>query len=547
MNLGNDPVLLLKELERVIYQNLNENKEQLKIKISATTDRVPTLDSYSPEECYLEWQIKYPESVADETILDVFEFVENDCNLFITYEDNAGTMSDDHEHDDPSQLHQENSGLQTNNDPTKKTDNREAQIQSIRVDIDRIDKIVNMVGEMVIKQAMVIDQANIFENELGSSNKSIVDELMKGIQDLTQHTRDLQETVMAIRAQPVKTVFSRLPRLVREVSHELNKEIRLETQGENTEIDKTVIERLGEPLTHLVRNAVDHGIETPEEREAQNKPREGLLVISAGHRSGRIVIEIKDDGRGINRERVLQKAKEKGLVPTDANPTEEEIDQMIFMPGFSTAATVSNISGRGVGMDVVRKTIQGIGGRISIQSELNKGTTFTLTLPLTLAVLDGMLVSVGQECMIIPLINILETIRPSLEQIRPIMDGSHILRLRNEIIPIIYLYQVFNIEDAITDVSEAILVVVETEGGDKVGIVVDQMIGQQQAVIKSLETNYESINGISGATILGNGRVSLILDVSALRFLNKKMFKSQNVSKSTPLGSEDRPHDYTNV
>jgi two-component system chemotaxis sensor kinase CheA len=322
---------------------------------------------------------------------------------------------------------------------------------------------------------------------------------------------------MSIRAQPVKAVFSRMPRLVRELALNLGKDVRLEMDGENTEIDKTVIERLGEPLTHMIRNALDHGIESPEERVRLGKTEYGTIRLSAEHKSGRIVIKIEDDGRGINRERVLEKAKAQGILPPEANPTGEEIDHLVFHPGFSTAAEVTNISGRGVGMDVVKKSIQALGGRITIHSVEGQGCSFNLLLPLTLAVLDGMLVKVGQECFVIPIIHIMETIRPPEKNVHKLVGNLEVLDARNKNIPLVYLHQVFGVEGAITDPTKGIVVIVETEGGEEVGLVVDELVAQQQVVLKSLEANYDPIAGISAATILGNGRVSLILDVNAFK------------------------------
>jgi len=323
--------------------------------------------------------------------------------------------------------------------------------------------------------------------------------------------------VMAIRAQPVKSVFARMPRLVREVSAQLGKQARLVTSGENTEIDKTVIEQLSDPLTHLIRNALDHGIENPERRQAKGKPAQGTVQLSAQHRSGRIVIEIRDDGNGIDRERVLAKAREKGLIADNASLGDEEIDNLIFLPGFSTAEAVSNISGRGVGMDVVKRNILALGGRIAIDSRPGAGSCFTLSLPLTLAVLDGMIVSVGRECYVVPLNNIIESLRPRTVDVHPVVGSGDVLAIRGEYAPLVYLHRVFSVPGAVAEPSKGIVVMVETEGGGKVGLVVDDLLGQQQVVVKSLETNYDPVDGIAAATILGNGRVALILDIARLR------------------------------
>ncbi|OJX81192.1 chemotaxis protein CheA [Magnetospirillum sp. 64-120] len=381
---------------------------------------------------------------------------------------------------------------------------------SIRVDLDKIDRLVNMVGELVITQAMLGQQASGFTVESHP-------ELIQGLQELSHHTRELQESVMAIRAQPVKALFSKAPRLVRDLSSKLNKQARLVMSGENTEVDKTVIEQLSDPLTHLIRNALDHGIETPEERMAVGKPAEGTIHLAAEHRSGRIFIEIQDDGRGIHRERVLAKAMEKGLVEPGQQLTDEQIDMLIFAPGFSTASEVSDVSGRGVGMDVVRKNIQDVGGRVVVQSIPGAGSRFILSLPLTLAVMDGMLVQVGGQRYVLPLTNIVESLRPTPQQARSLVDVGDVLTIRGEYINLMALHAIFGIPGAITDPTKGLVVIVETEGGERVGLLVDELLGQQQVVIKSLDSNFRPVHGISAATILGDGRVALILDVSALR------------------------------
>jgi two-component system chemotaxis sensor kinase CheA len=387
-------------------------------------------------------------------------------------------------------------------------------VRSIRVDLDRVDKLVNMVGELVITHAMIAQQTEHLHADQHP-------ELANGLAELSHHIRDLQESVMAMRAQPVKSVFARLPRLVRELAQLTNKRIRLEMSGENTEIDKTVIEQLGDPLTHMIRNSADHGIEGPDERVAAGKPAEGLIHVSADQRGGRIVIEITDDGRGINREKVMKKAIEKKLVPADAALSDEEIDNLIFLPGFSTADTVSNISGRGVGMDVVRQNIQSLGGRVHIQSRPGKGSSFVLTLPLTLAVLDGMVLKVGAQSYILPLANIVESLRPEPDQINLVANASQLLRIRGEYVPLVYLHRIFRVANGIDDPTKALVIIVEMEDGSKMGLVVDEIVGQQQVVIKSLEENFDPIRGVAAATILGNGRVSLILDVAGIKQLTE--------------------------
>jgi two-component system, chemotaxis family, sensor kinase CheA len=383
----------------------------------------------------------------------------------------------------------------------------EAPKQSIRVDLDKVDRLVNLVGELVITQAMLAQRVN----ELRVPSASLVGD---GLTELEHLLRELQESVMAIRTQPVKSVFQRMPRLVRELAAQTGKKVRLEIQGEGTEVDKTVIERLGEPLTHMIRNAVDHGLETPADRLAAGKPEEGTVILSAAHRGGRIVIEISDDGKGIDRKRVREKAVERGLVPAGAALSDEEIDNLIFLPGFSTAAQLSSISGRGVGMDVVRRNIVDLGGRISIGSAPRQGSRFSLTLPLTLAVLDGMIVNVGGETLVLPLTHIIESLKLHAGEVNAFGQAGRLLNVRGSYVPLVSTGELLGIAPRTGGGGVAILV--ESQGSGRVALTVDGIIGQHQVVIKSFETNYRHIDGIAGATILGDGRVALILDIDGL-------------------------------
>ena len=385
----------------------------------------------------------------------------------------------------------------------------EAAAPSVRVDVSKIDRLVNLVGELVINQAMLLQHASILPADLCPG-------LISGLETLAQHSRELQEGVMAIRTQPVKSVFARMPRLVRELSAQLGKDVRLVITGEATEIDKTVVEQLADPLTHLLRNALDHGIETPDAREAAGKPRQGTVHLGAEQRSGRIVIELSDDGRGIDRARVLARARERGLVAADAALSEAEIDELIFLPSFSTAATVSAVSGRGVGMDVVRRNIQALGGRITLESRFGQGSRFVLSLPLTLAVLDGLVVAVGSEAYIVPISAIVESLRPHVEDIHAVPGRGNVLALRGAYIPLLPLHARFGVPGAVTDPSCGIVVIVETDHAGRLGLMVDELVGQQQVVVKSIEANYGQIGGVGGATILGDGRVALILDIPGL-------------------------------
>ncbi len=508
---GNDPLLMLRELNSLGETELTVDRSKL-----------PVLSEMDPQSAYLTWTVVLTTTKPRGAIDDVFEFVAGDAaNVEITDLGSAEATEGDGWglFDAPPKpaaaAVAAPSGVPVAS-AAAMAGGTGGHAASIRVDLDRVDRLVNMVGELVITQAMLGQQSAGFSIESHP-------ELIQGLQELSHHTRELQESVMAIRAQPVKALFSRAPRLVRDLSAKLNKQVRLLTTGENTEVDKTVIEQLADPLTHLIRNALDHGLETPEERIAVGKPAEGTIHLSAGHRSGRIIIEITDDGRGINRQRVLAKAIEKGIVERGTAMTDEQIDALIFAPGFSTADQVSDVSGRGVGMDVVRKNIQDCGGRVVVQSTPGKGCRFVLSLPLTLAVMDGMLVAVGEERYVLPLTNIIESLRPGEHQARGLVEIGDVLTLRGQYIRLVPLHRVFGVPGAITDPTQGLVVVVESEGGDRVGLLVDELLGQQQVVIKSLDSNFRPVEGVSAATILGDGRVALILDVGALRAMGGRL------------------------
>ena len=383
--------------------------------------------------------------------------------------------------------------------------------KALRVELDRIDRLVNMVGEIVITQAVLSQNFS----ELDSANDI---ECGHAVEALSRQVRELQESVMAIRAQPVKSVFSRMPRIVRDLCDSLDKEVRIILSGEHTEVDTTVIEELAEPLTHMLRNSMDHGVEMPDKRVELGKPRCGTINLSAEHRGERVRIVLSDDGAGINREKVLQKAIDKGIVTPETTLSEEEVDMLIFHPGFSTAEAVTNVSGRGVGMDVVKKKVQALGGRVVVNSTPGKGTQFVITLPLTLAVLDGMTIGVGQERFILPLGSIVEAVKIDEQSIDYLPGDVRVLRYRGEWLPMICLRQALNLETA--QGNGELVVVVETETEGRVAIMVDELLGQRQVVLKSLEANFQRVDGVSGATILGDGRVALILDIPALQTLS---------------------------
>jgi two-component system chemotaxis sensor kinase CheA len=380
---------------------------------------------------------------------------------------------------------------------------------TIRVDLDRVDRLIDLVGELVINQAVLAQRVM----EAGLARASAV---AMGLDELEQLTREIQDSVMAIRAQPVKSVFQRMPRLVREVAAMTGKPVRLVTEGEGTEVDKTVIERLADPLTHMIRNAIDHGLESPEKRAAAGKPAEGVVRLSAAHRSGRIVIEVADDGGGINRERVKSIAIEKGLISAEATLSDEEIDNLIFMPGFSTASEVSDISGRGVGMDVVRRSIQALGGRITITSRPGKGSTFTMSLPLTLAVLDGMVVSVEGQTLVAPITAIIETLQPKAEDVHSLGGHARVISIRGGFVPLIDVGMALGYRREPLPATQGVALLIEGEGGSRAALLCDAIQGQRQVVIKSLEANYRQVPGVAAATILGDGRVALILDIDTI-------------------------------
>lgn len=378
---------------------------------------------------------------------------------------------------------------------------------SIRVGIEKVDQLINLVGELVITQAMI-------EQRINSLDPIVHERLLNSVGQLTRNTRDLQEAVMSIRMMPMDYVFSRFPRMVRDLAGKLGKKVDFVTRGAATELDKGLIERIVDPLTHLVRNSVDHGIEMPEVRSAKGKSEAGRLTLSAAHQGGNIVIEVTDDGGGLNRDRILAKANSQGLAVSDTMP-DSEVWQLIFAPGFSTAEVVTDVSGRGVGMDVVKRNITAMGGTVDIRSVPGAGTTIAISLPLTLAILDGMSVKVGDEVYILPLGYVIESLQPVAADVKEIAGQGQVVKIREEYLPLIPLYQIFAIEPSFTDPSQGIVVILEADG-KKAALLVDSLVGQQQVVVKNLESNFRKVAGISGATILGDGGVSLILDVSAL-------------------------------
>ncbi|MCB1446644.1 MAG: chemotaxis protein CheA [Rhizobiaceae bacterium] len=537
---GNDAVLLLRDLRRVGDMSINCDLSEL-----------PALDALEPESAYLAWKIRLTTDKGEDAIRQVFEFVEWDCELEIRRiedeeadeqasgeelpmqpvpfdlalldEEPADSGADRHPTDAEAaggQAQQRAPAAQPGDKPAPRAEKKDAPAAkqgdaaggatpTIRVDLDRVDRLINLVGELVINQAMLAQ--SVIENDQSGTQS-----INMGLEELQQLTREIQDSVMAIRAQPVKPVFQRMSRIVREVADMVGKSVRLITEGENTEVDKTVIDKLAEPLTHMIRNSVDHGIESPEKRTALGKPAEGTVRLTAKHRSGRIVIELADDGSGINRERVRQKAIDNDLIPVDANLSDEEIDNLIFAPGFSTADKITDVSGRGVGMDVVKRSIQALGGRISIHSRPGHGSTFTMSLPLTLAVLDGMVVTVAGQTLVVPLTAIVETLQPEASAIHSFGAHQKLIAIRNSFCPLVDVGHILKYRAQPANPVEGVALLVESEGGGQRALMVDAIQGQRQVVIKSLEANYTHVPGIAAATILGDGRVALILDVDAV-------------------------------
>ncbi|QDY41733.1 chemotaxis protein CheA [Candidatus Pantoea soli] len=390
---------------------------------------------------------------------------------------------------------------------------KSSESSSIRVAVEKVDQLINLVGELVITQSMLAQRS-------GALDPVAHGDLLNSMGQLERNARDLQESVMSIRMMPMEYVFSRFPRLVRDLASKLGKEVELTLLGSSTELDKSLIERIIDPLTHLVRNSLDHGIETPEKRLAANKTAVGNLTLSAEHQGGNICIEVIDDGAGLNRERILAKALSSGL-PVSDSMSDEEVGMLIFAPGFSTAEQVTDVSGRGVGMDVVKRNIQEMGGHVEIASKQGKGTTIRILLPLTLAILDGMSVRVADEVFILPLNAVMESLQPTAAELKPLAGGERVLEVRGEYLPLVELWNVFDVQNAKTDATQGIVVILQS-AGRRYALLVDQLIGQHQVVVKNLESNYRKVPGISAATILGDGSVALIVDVSALQSLNRE-------------------------
>lgn len=568
---GNDPINLFHELSTLGPLDIKVNTSQL-----------PHLNDLDPQSCYLSWELTLQAQVERAVIEEIFEWVEDECELQIiglspspssaalptnpeptfpaltTVEPEESIVTNESVVQETSQSNPQptreplfatpetitslshdmmtsavpplplqaavtdkistpsphsvgnKAALESTRDNNANPNlaHHTAEANSIRVNIDKIDKLINLVGELVITQSM-LDQV---KDHLDHTHMT---QLHNGLSQLERNTRELQESVMRIRMLPINYSFNRFPRLVHDLSTQLGKKVELKLSGEHTELDKTVLEKMSDPLVHLVRNALDHGIELPIQRRAVGKSETGRVHLHAFHQGGNIIIQISDDGAGFDLEKIRLKAIEKGLLAAEDHPTEEQLYEFIFLPGFSTAKQVSNLSGRGVGMDVVRRNIRALGGTIDVVSRPGKGSTFTIRLPLTLAILDGQLVRVGKEIYILSLLSIIESLRIKPNLVNSLAGKAEVYRLREEYIPILRLYSLFEITPSTTQLDQGLLVIVEGDG-QKIGLFVDELLSQQQIVIKSLESNYQQVQGISGATILGDGSVALILDVAGL-------------------------------
>lgn len=503
---GNEPLRMFRELA-----------ELGDLQSVALVDRLPDLNQLNPEECHLGWDISLTTAAPRSKIEEIFEWVADESDISIETVDAIVPLATPQPDAEPAQRVSPSAALPepmpdkvapVSVGKEKEKESAKAESTSIRVSIEKIDSLVNLVGELVITQSML--------GQLGTEfDMSKLTRLQEGLAQLEHNTRELQENVMRIRMLPISFTFSRFPRMVRDLSRQLGKKIELKLSGEQTELDKTVLEKIGDPLVHLVRNALDHGLETPEQRRAAGKPETGTITLHAYHQGGNIMIEIRDDGRGLNRQKIRAKAISNNLIGENDPLSDEQIQDLIFRPGFSTAEKVTDVSGRGVGMDVVRRNINELNGSIEVRSEEGIGSTFTIRLPLTLAILDGQLIQVGDQVYIVPLVSIVESLQPKLALVNRVAGGCDVFRLRNEYIPIIHLAEIFGIRPRNDNLEKSLLVVVET-GTAKVALVVDELLGQQQVVIKSMETNYRKVEGVSGATILGDGTVSLILDITDL-------------------------------
>jgi two-component system chemotaxis sensor kinase CheA len=505
LRLRNEPTRMFAELERLGT-----------FAAQADVSRLPALDALDPESCYLSWTLEVSGQIARAKLDEIFDWVDSHCRLeFTTTGRAAAAVQAAPQALAPSVVPSAEAkaapAAEAERSPPPATvpvQKAAAESGSIRVATEKVDGIINLVGELLITQSMLSGFADGIDPD-------DLDRLRQGLSQLARNTRELQESVMQIRMLPISFAFNRFPRIVHDLSRKLSKKVELKLSGEGTELDKTVLEKISDPLVHLVRNALDHGLEIPDRRLAAGKQETGTLELAAFHEGGNIIIEVRDDGAGLNKTKILQKARERGLVAADQELTDEQIDNLIFMPGFSTADQISDVSGRGVGMDVVRRNINDLGGHVQISSKEGLGSTIRIRLPLTLAILDGQLVRVGKEVYIISLLAIVETIQVPRERVNKLVGRTEVFRLREEYLPVVKLCDQFGVEPDSRSAEDGLLVVVEADG-KRAGVLVDDLLAQQQVVIKSLESNFKSVSGIAGATILGDGTVALIIDVPGL-------------------------------
>ena len=526
---GNDPLAIIREL-----------KELGRLEVTPDFSQVPDFNLLESEDCYLRWSFQVKGDIKREQIDELFAWVEDICDLKIEVptdspqQPNHEKLSEEKANNSkadlkPAPQRRASDGNEAGKKDRRVADRRGSQggASSIRVDTEKIDSLINMVGELVITQSMLgLLGETIEENQQITPQE--IEKLRDGLMQLERNTRELQESVMQVRMMPISFTFSRFPRLVRDLSTQLGKKIELEMSGENTEVDKNIIEKIGDPLVHLVRNSLDHGIEMPDDRSSAGKPETGVIQLNAFHRGGNIVIEIIDDGKGMDKDMLHKKGIEKGLIGEDDILSDKQIFDLIFMAGFSTASEVTDVSGRGVGMDVVRRNIQELGGSVEIDSTPAVGTTMTIRLPLTLAILDGQTIRVGEEHYIVPITSIVESLQIRTDMVNMVGGQGETFKLREEYIPIIRLHKIFGADNSDVELKDGLLVVVESDG-QRMGLLIDELLGQQQVVIKSLEHNYKKTEGFSGATILGDGTVALIIDMPGIMRLNKSLGDSRHI------------------
>jgi two-component system chemotaxis sensor kinase CheA len=484
---GNDPLRMLRELAAL---------GALQVRVDA--GKVPTLAELDPEQCCMSWNLELRGAIERAAVEQVFEWAEGECALELE------PLSSQ----PPARAPPAVAAVAAAVPMAAAAAAPRGDGGSIRVGIDKIDQLLNAVGELVITQSVLSQIASAFEGRKA-------EELRHALVQFERHMRSLQDHVMRVRMLPISSVFNRFPRMVRDLGERLGKQVELRMSGDHTELDKTVLEKIGDPLVHLVRNAIDHGIETPERRRAAGKSGHGTIELHACHRGGNVIVEVRDDGGGLDRDRILAKARERGLLDASEELSEEQLLNLIFAPGFSTAEQLSEVSGRGVGMDVVRRNINEIGGQVQILSNPGHGSTVRIRLPLTLAILDGQLARIGGEIYIVPIVAIVETIQIRREQLGTVARHAELYRLRDEYIPIIRLYELLDVPAARSELPDGLLMIVEADG-QRVGLLVDELLAQQQVVIKSLETNFRQITALAGATMLGDGRVALILDIPGI-------------------------------